>query len=330
MTSSDTELRGIVQAAFLRRPLAELLDACGAAALDLIVLKGAALAETVYPRPSLRPFGDIDVLIRLEDASRVFALLSKLGYVVEAAAWKDLVSGRGCEANFFRSTERGVVVIEVHTDLLNNALFQGLVSLDHAGLWQRSRPACLAGTGGWVLGPEDQLLHLCLHLACHYFAAPNSLEDIVQICIVQSVDWPLFLTLCRKANAVTIGYCGLFAALTRGGASVPPFVLESLAPRSHRRTLENLVTPRSGEVQSNSCRFLLVWLLLDSAHSRFGAFHRLLFPSRAWLHSHYHHDFTDAPYYCCLPPGALLYARHMQFLLRVCLNTANAGRKCRL
>ena len=327
------ELRAIVQFAFLRRPLAELLRACADASLDLIVLKGAALAETVYPRPGLRVFGDVDVLVRLEDAPRAHALLSSLGYVVEASAWAELADGRDCEANFFRHTERGPVVIELHTDLRNNTLLRRQVQIDLAGLWERTRPACLAGGDARVLGPEDQLLHLCLHLAGHYFAAPNSLRDIAQVCAVQSVDWPLFVSLCQAAHARAIGYSGLFAAATLLNASVPPFVLEALAPRTGRRVLESLVTRRVSDLtgsQTEALRFLLAWLVLDHPGARRSAVRHLFFPSRAWLHAHYYHDLFESPDSPAktqlwmpllrrLPLGGLLYGRHLVFLVHHCL-----------
>jgi hypothetical protein len=285
----------------------------------LIVLKGAALAETVYPRPSLRPFGDLDVLVRVEDTSRAHAVLSDLGYVADVDAWADLVAGRSCEANFFRDTALGPVVIELHTDLLNNALLRPQVSLDIDGLWQRSRLAYLAGRDARVLGPEDQILHLCLHLAGHYFDAPRSVRDIVQVCAVQPVNWPLCVSLCRAAHAETIGYCGLFAAAC-DGAVVPPFVLEALAPSRHRQILEKLVSARQkssiqagSEAGAEAPRFLLLWLLLGSAGARFHAVRHLLFPSRAWLRAHYFFDLAPTPSHR-LPLGILLYGRHLRFL----------------
>lgn len=327
------ELQALVQFAFMRRPLAELLSACAGASLEIIVLKGAALAETVYPRPSLRPFGDIDILVRPEDSGRAHALLSGLGYVAEAASWAGLRAGQTCEANFFRHTERGPVVVELHTNLLNNALLWSQVHLDLPGLWQRSRPARLAGVDALVLGPEDQLLHLCLHLAGHYFDAPKSLQDIKQVCAVQSVNWPLFVALCRKAGAASIGYGGLFAAAQQG-AAVPPSVLESLAllesltPR-RRRTLETLITAR---VQNRAAsgteaqRFKLIWLL-GSPSARVSAVRHLFFPVRPWLHGHYYYHLTESAWSRRLPLGLRLYASHLRFLFQTLGSLSRKSRR---
>ncbi len=303
------EVWAVVQLAFLRRPLAALLHACRDNALDLIVLKGAALAETVYPRPSLRPYGDIDVLVRPEDASRAHTLLTGLGYVADPDAWADLLAGRSCEANFFLSAERGSVVVELHTSLLNNGLLRGQVALDLDGFWERSRPAMLAGAEARVLGPEDQILHLCLHLAGHYFDAPRSVRDLVQVCTVLSIDWPLFMRLCQDAEAEVIGYAGLRTAAS-AGADVPPDVLDGLAPRASRRALDGLLAATLP--LSDFQRFYLLWLLLGSAGARRRAVCGVLFPDRAWLNRHYFYVLPKTPPRWL---GLRLYGRHLRFLI---------------
>ena len=316
-TAVQDELKAIVQFAFFRRPLAELLQTCAEAGLEIIVLKGAALAETIYPRPSLRPFGDIDILVRPDDASRAEALLSSLGYIPEASAWAALAAGQTCQTNFFRDTERGPVVVELHTDLLNNALLRSRARLDRAGLWRRSRPARLAGTEARVLGPEDQVLHLCLHLAGHYFHAPQSLQDIAQVCAVQAPDWPLFESLCRDAGAASIGYAGLYAA-AQIGADIPPAVLEHLAPAG-RRPLERLIRVQEASRTASGTeaqRFGLLWLLLESPSARFQAMRHLFFPERVWLHTHYFFDLAETPWLRRLPLGLALRGMHLRFLLQ--------------
>ena len=48
--------------------------------IAVIVLKGAALAETVYPGGAVRPRRDADVLVRGEDLTEVADTLGALGY----------------------------------------------------------------------------------------------------------------------------------------------------------------------------------------------------------------------------------------------------------
>lgn len=284
------ELQSLVQFAFLRRPLAELLAACADAGLDLIVLKGAALAERVYPRPSLRPFGDLDVLVRREDAAGACALLSALGYAADPAAWADWQAGHVCQLNFFRHAAQGPVVVELHTDLLNNVLLKSQMQTDLTGLWQRSAWATLAGREARVLGPEDQILHLCLHLAGHYFAAPQSLTDIAQVCRAAPPDWDLFVLLARQSGAASACFAALSAAALLREAPVPAAVLDLLAPARGRDRLAQMAAARAEDLEgaaTEHLRFPLLWRLLGFGAARLRVLAQIALPAPRWLVAHY-------------------------------------------
>ncbi len=53
--------------AVLFKELDRILAAFAEAEIPVIVLKGAALAQTLYPDPGLRPMGDLDLFVRPED-----------------------------------------------------------------------------------------------------------------------------------------------------------------------------------------------------------------------------------------------------------------------
>ena len=291
--AAEGEIAALVQYTFFRPYLAELLEACVAVNLDLIVLKGAALAETVYPRPSLRFFGDLDVLVRGADCDRARAVLEGLGYTPDALQWEEMVQGRYCQTNFFKHPERGAVVAELHTELLNNPFFFGRVKFDAEGTWERARRVTLAGEEAWVLGPEDQLLHLCLHLACHTLAAPSSLRDIEQICQTSEVDWPLLLTIARQAQATRACFAGLLAANRLLGTPVPDSVLAALAPRFGGKLLRRLALTRAADRAQGRTEFLrfpLLLCLLDTPAARWSALLHLFVPTPRWLITHYYFE----------------------------------------
>ncbi len=296
--AAQEEVAALVQYAFFRPHLAALLRVFAEAQVDLLVLKGAALAETVYPRPSLRRFGDLDVLVRRADTGRARAVLEALGYIVDPLAWEDLGRGRDCQVNFFNHTDRASVVVELHTELINNDLFFGQFHVDDRGLWERARSVCLVGEAARTLGPEDQILHLCLHLAGHYLAAPQSLRDIAQVCSVSRVDWTLFIRLAQKAGAATVCFAGLFAAARLLETPVPPAVLDALAPRPARGRLERIAEARAADITeagTERLRLPLLWHLLGSPQARGRALRQIIVPSRRWLITHYYVDRADQP-----------------------------------
>ncbi|HEX6207427.1 MAG TPA: nucleotidyltransferase family protein [Actinomycetota bacterium] len=76
----DRQQEAMCHALALERELLRLARAFADAGVELIVLKGPAVAHTIYPDPSWRPFGDLDVLVRTADWRRACSLLPELGY----------------------------------------------------------------------------------------------------------------------------------------------------------------------------------------------------------------------------------------------------------
>ena len=62
------------------RKLLRLADAFDDAGIEYAVLKGPALAHTVYREPCLRAFADLDLLVRSQDYNRASALLTRIGH----------------------------------------------------------------------------------------------------------------------------------------------------------------------------------------------------------------------------------------------------------
>src|SRR4051812_21311225 len=82
---SRAALEAVVRLAVARelaaaRDMSRLFEAASAAALDVLLLKGTALAYTHYPQPHLRPRNDIDLFVRHTDIGRAETVLSSLGF----------------------------------------------------------------------------------------------------------------------------------------------------------------------------------------------------------------------------------------------------------
>jgi hypothetical protein len=70
----------MVLALSIERRLLRLLGAFGAAGVRAIVLKGTAVAHGVYPDPTMRPFGDLDLLVSRADWRAACEVLRAEGY----------------------------------------------------------------------------------------------------------------------------------------------------------------------------------------------------------------------------------------------------------
>jgi hypothetical protein len=146
--------------AALLAALREVLTAFAQRAIPVLVLKGAALAETVYRNVALRPMRDLDVLVRREYVTDAADVLEYLGFAPDE--WYRPREWYLEHLHHLVPYRRGQATVEIHHRLLPPSL--PLVVAD-GELWARSCPAVVAGVPARVLAPDDLVLHLALHLA---------------------------------------------------------------------------------------------------------------------------------------------------------------------
>ncbi len=124
------------------------------AGIEVVLLKGAALAATVYPHLGARPFGDVDLLVRPEEFARTGATLMTIGWTSSSLPGPaDAIA----HARSYAGPSRGL--IDVHRYLLPDTPWP---EVDDP-LWKRRVPVSAHGLDAHVLGAADQVLHLCVH-----------------------------------------------------------------------------------------------------------------------------------------------------------------------
>jgi hypothetical protein len=165
--------------------------------LTVIVLKGAALAETVYPRPELRHSSDVDLLIAPAERASAVACLQQLGWrpsFVEPGSGTDtLVHSSG-------------LPLCLHTRLIRASLRP----TDFGALRLRGRAVPIAGVSALTLSPADTLLHIVgqavtsgsissLQWACDAFFGIRRAGEL---------DWGVFVDELAKTR-LALAYVGL-------------------------------------------------------------------------------------------------------------------------
>jgi hypothetical protein len=137
----------------------EILDALERSSIRTLVLKGAALAWTIYPSPALRPMTDIDLLVDRTDAPRAQVVIRQLGF--------NTASPRrfGGYAHHLPSASRmdgGLpIVVEIHRDALTPDSGR---SIALSNLVEPPRRLLLNGAPRMTLGHIDTLRHLVHHM----------------------------------------------------------------------------------------------------------------------------------------------------------------------
>lgn len=206
--------------------LGELLRALRSDNIPVIVLKGAHLAEIVYGNPALRVMCDVDILVRKADLSEVARKMGELGYSQPELLGAGRVT-TDCHLPTF-SRPRAASV-DVHWTVEPPPF-----SVDVDGLWERARPAKIAGCDVLALSSEDLLLHLCLHASAHHFflGGLSYLCDLSEITrrYRGGIDWEQVVLRARQWRADRCAYLALRLAREWLRAAVPGEALDALRP----------------------------------------------------------------------------------------------------
>lgn len=211
------------------RELVTLLECLAERGIPVIALKGTYLARAVYPRPGLRPMGDMDLLFRTADLAATQAVLRRLGYMQGEHLVRAFAANRSGAHHLVPFVRPGATTIEVHFRLeLPSAPFD----IDLDGLWARARPWPLAGRPLLALAAEDLLLHLCLHTAYHhrFRIGLKALIDIARVVEIETLDWDVCIGQAREWQAAVPTFLCLSLAQRLVQAPIPGPVLAALAP----------------------------------------------------------------------------------------------------
>lgn len=187
--------------------------------------KGVVLGASVYGDPSLRPAGDLDILIQYCDLLRATALLRSCGFDLKTMALDD---GTPEAPDYFEyHFERGSdgLIIELRWRLeLTQPRFRRDLGLDW--VWPSRRFAMLAGAKIPDMGPETTLLVLCMHGSKHIWSRMIWILDVAQvIASCPDLDWDRTLREARRQGLGRPLALGVLLAHRLTDAAVPAFVL---------------------------------------------------------------------------------------------------------
>lgn len=134
--------------------------------ISIIILKGAALAETVYNNIALRPMVDLDVLVHRTDVDHALEVLDQIGYnLADPEVHPGMMAQYENEILLHKLGEFDVA-LELHWSLLDSPHYQEKMAMDW--FWQTAEATQMNTTTGLVLGPEATLLHLSSHIMLHH------------------------------------------------------------------------------------------------------------------------------------------------------------------
>jgi hypothetical protein len=217
--------------------LSKVLSAFKTAGIDVIVLKGAFLAEQIYKNIGLRPMSDIDLLVKEKDLQKAEIELTKLMYsaptkIFPTKLHEQFQTAFSNELQFVHITKK--IRIDNHWNIqAPHAPYQ----VDINKFWNNAEPVKIAGIEVLTFAPEDLLLHLCLHLDRHINSSvpAKPLRDFCDIAEVtryyeDTIHWNYLLQSSKHYEIEEPIFQGLSIAKKYFGALVPENIFNDLKP----------------------------------------------------------------------------------------------------
>lgn len=154
--------------------------------IEVIALKGIVI-RNYYPRPELRTMGDLDILVHKDDYCTVKEYILKSGFSIAN-------DDHPIHTEFI---DKSGISVEVHWKLINNETYAYDTANFEKNIWCGIEKFKINSTTINILGKEDFLLHLCIHMAKHLRGTGFGLRqvyDVAAFCIKEgkNIDWIKF------------------------------------------------------------------------------------------------------------------------------------------
>jgi hypothetical protein len=238
-----SHLEAMMWSLSLERALLRVVAEADAESLELVVLKGPALAHCFYPDPAMRSFSDIDLLVRTSGWRSACALLERTGFRRELPEPRP-----GFDERFGKAAVHADptgLLIDLHRTLVLGPFG---VWLDAPSLFERTVPFEVAGRALRRLDDTTTLLHACMHASLGW--SPPLLmpvRDMMQVAAVGTIDWGRFARDAERwqlravvKHAFQTGRDVLRCRLPEGATAF----LDVVPTRRERRALDAYVTSR--------------------------------------------------------------------------------------
>lgn len=210
------------------RALRALVAALHQASVPALLIKGADLAYSLYPRPDLRVRLDTDLLVRAASREAATAVLLSLGYARVPQSGGDLLMYQ--ESYRLRRDDIDVHVVDLHWRVSNSHRFAAALTFDE--LWEASEPRPRLAPAARGLSAVHALLLACVHRVAHHFDTSRliwSYDVHLLAAGMPAADWRRFAALARDRGVEAACASSLDAAVRLFGAPVPGEVLAGLA-----------------------------------------------------------------------------------------------------
>ncbi len=223
----------------LFRDLSAVLRSLQTEGIDVMILKGTALALLYYRDVGLRSLGDVDILVRPRNVRQAIALLKRSGWRQMGSAPRNLTETYLGARRAINFTSPEIGKLDLHWHVMMECCRPG----GDDEFWSGAVPAVISGVETLAMNPTDQLLHVCAHEARWTpVSLPRWIADVAAILETPDVriDWDRLVSHTRRLGLAIPVREALETVLRTVGTPIPDSVLEKLhAVQSSRRSRQD-------------------------------------------------------------------------------------------
>lgn len=212
--------RSARESLFLTTELVKITAALETEGIPSVPYKGPTLAARTYGSLTLRPFSDLDLLVRPMDAARAADVLVRSGLFASSYAAPESAGMKYDQSYYqtFRQEGRGPVPVQVELHWNLPTTFE----LDINRCWGRLDHLTLLGVRVRQFAPDDLLLLLCAHGFKHFWNLVKWICDVAELISRRdTLDWDRLVHECRDGGAARVVGLGLALAQDLLSADVP-------------------------------------------------------------------------------------------------------------
>ena len=214
----------------LQNRLEELLLALNRSRIDVLLLKGSALASTVYGSFIARPMRDIDLLVRPQQAHKARALMLGLGWTVDPELPGDRSYGTHHHLPPLRDASASGLRLEIHRSILPHG---HPFRFTENEIWNAARPATVGAGRAFVMHPSHHTVHIAIHFAWSHmlkFGAWNAIRDLDALSGADLLDWNDVVATAERWGASSCCYWTLTLARILSDLVTPDAITRALRP----------------------------------------------------------------------------------------------------
>jgi hypothetical protein len=195
--------------------------------IAVVAFKGPVLAELAYRDPSLRPYGDIDVLVDATKFDSAVTALERTGYELIDANW-GLIVGEGRSQLHLRTPFGNTV--DLHWHVFNRRGVRRAFGAGMTPVFGRSVRASVGGVDVNVMDPADTIIHLAANYTLGGGRRLLRSVDVRYQIERYEPPWDLVVARTREWRIEVLVWLTLLRARQLAGARVPIEVTRALQP----------------------------------------------------------------------------------------------------